>query len=491
MKKNTQYRFMLTACLFAVGSMFSSLSAQDDKFASGAGTDMDPYIIETAEHLNNIRTKPNAYFQLSNDIDLTEFLQDSEEGWVPIKDFSGSIDGYHFSIKGLWINRTYDSKKHPETEKDRGNNQAFIANIAGSTFAQIAHLGLILDEKGITGDDNVGGLVGQVIGKKLNVNGCFVTGGPIKAVAASVGAIIGTCANSNGQVNISDCYSTNDISGTSNVGGIVGYLLNAFVLKIDRCYSLGTLTALGSADKKAGSAGAILGYGGWSNSKAKPNGTSYIKNCVALNKAIIAPDYSTAETGKGAGRILGFNRIIDGELLTMILEGNYAHEGIELQCENKELISDETGNDGLTKTLADLTKQETYTNWKFAYDENDETDVFYTYWRMPADNNYKLPILAFAADDMTLTNQPTTMPDHLKGGGVGLTSEKVANTKILFNNASNDITIIDKAADSVVYIYDNMGRQVIQSTQAVINLDALANGLYIVKTEGTVAKIMK
>ena len=110
---------------------------------------------------------------------------------------------------------------------------------------------------------------------------------------------------------------------------------------------------------------------------------------------------------------------------------------------------------------------------------------------MPADNNYKLPILAFAADDMTLTNQPTTMPDHLKSGGVGLTSEKVANTKILFNNASNDITIIDKAADSVVYIYDNMGRQVIQSTQAVINLDALANGLYIVKTEGTVAKIMK
>ena len=484
MKKNTQYRFMLTACLFAVGSMFSNVSAQDDKFASGSGIDVDPYIIETAEHLNNIRTAPNAYFQLNNDIDLTEFLKDSKEGWEPIKDFSGSIEGYHYSIKGLWINRTYDSEKNPETEKDKGNNQAFIANIAGSTFAQITHLGLILDEKGITGDDNVGGLVGQVIGKKLNVNGCFVSGGPVKAVKATAGAIIGTCANSNGQVNVSDCYSTNDVSGSGNVGGIVGYLLNAFVLKIDRCYSLGTLSSNGSA-------GSILGYGGWSNSKAKPNGTSYIKNCVALNKLIQAPTYDTKDTGKGAGRILGFNRIVQDELLTMILEGNYAYEGIDLQCENKELISDETGNDGLAKTLVDLTKQETYANWKFAYDENDITDIFYTYWRMPADNDYKLPILAFAADDMTLTNQPTTMPDHLKGGGVGLTSEKVANTKILFNNASNDITIIDKAADSVVYIYDNMGRQVIQSTQAVINLDVLANGLYIVKAEGAVAKIMK
>ena len=110
---------------------------------------------------------------------------------------------------------------------------------------------------------------------------------------------------------------------------------------------------------------------------------------------------------------------------------------------------------------------------------------------MPADNDYKLPILAFAADDMTLTNQPTTMPDHLKGGGVGITPEKISNVKILFNSESNDVTIIDKAADSVVYIYDNMGRQVIQSTQAVINLDALVNGLYIVKAEGAVAKIMK
>lgn len=79
-------------------------------------------------------------------------------------------------------------------------------------------------------------------------------------------------------MNISDCYSTNDISGSGNVGGIVGYLLNTFVLKIDRCYSLGTLTSNGSA-------GSILGYGGWSNSKQKPNGTSYIKNCVALNQA--------------------------------------------------------------------------------------------------------------------------------------------------------------------------------------------------------------
>lgn len=472
MKKNTQYRFMLTACLFAVSGMFSSLSAQDDKFASGQGTYVDPFVIQTAEHLNNIRTNANAYFRLDNDIDLTEFLQDSKEGWAPINDFSGNIEGNHYSIKGLWINR-------PETD-----NQAFIAKIAGDTFAQITHLGLIIDqEKGINGKDNVGGLVGMVYGKKLNVNGCFVTGGPIKASAFSAGAIVGTCANSNGQVNISDCYSTNDISGTGNVGGIVGYLLNAFALKIDRCYSLGTITS-------GESAGGIVGYGGWSNSSQKAKGESHIKNCVVLNKLIQAPTYDTGGKGKGAGRVLGYNRLVEGEVLTVVLEGNYAYDGIDFQCGNKDIVSDETGDDGLAKTLADLIKQETYANWKFAYDENDETDVYFTYWRMPAGSDYKLPILAYAQDDMTLTNQPTTMPEHLNSA-VGVTSEKVADAKILFNSASNDITIIDKTAESIVYIYDSMGRQVIQSTQAVINLSTLANGLYIVKTDDAVAKIMK
>ena len=93
MKKNTQYRLMLATCLFAVGSMFSNVSAQDDKFASGAGSEMDPYVIKTAEHLNNIRTATNAYFVLDNDIDLTEFLKNSEEGWEPITAFSGNIEG--------------------------------------------------------------------------------------------------------------------------------------------------------------------------------------------------------------------------------------------------------------------------------------------------------------------------------------------------------------------------------------------------------------
>jgi hypothetical protein len=44
-----------------------------------------------------------------NDIDLTAFLQNYNEGWLPIGDdnnrFTGYFHGSGHEIKGLWINR--------------------------------------------------------------------------------------------------------------------------------------------------------------------------------------------------------------------------------------------------------------------------------------------------------------------------------------------------------------------------------------------------
>jgi len=82
----------------------------------GLGTKTSPYIIKTANQLNQIRNDLDAYYELGNDIDLSVDTRSggrlsSESsvcpqgfGWQSIKDFNGSLDGKGYSIKGLYQN---------------------------------------------------------------------------------------------------------------------------------------------------------------------------------------------------------------------------------------------------------------------------------------------------------------------------------------------------------------------------------------------------
>lgn len=70
------------------------------QFAGGTGTESDPYIIQTAEQLNEVRNYLDGNnFRLDNDIDLTSYLaaNSAENGWLPIGSDSGrynrSFDG--------------------------------------------------------------------------------------------------------------------------------------------------------------------------------------------------------------------------------------------------------------------------------------------------------------------------------------------------------------------------------------------------------------
>lgn len=37
--------------------------ADNEEFASGTGSEEDPYIVSSAEHLNNVRNYPDAFFE--------------------------------------------------------------------------------------------------------------------------------------------------------------------------------------------------------------------------------------------------------------------------------------------------------------------------------------------------------------------------------------------------------------------------------------------
>ncbi|MGO4268530.1 S-layer protein, partial [Paenibacillus sp. TAF58] len=148
-----------------------------DGFALGTGTVSNPYQIATAVELNNVRNHLEAgkNFKLTADIDLSGYAtNENGAGWLPIGDdstpFQGTIDGNGYKIKGLTIYRPSDQLIGLFGEID---NNASITKMK-------------LEDVSVTGGIQVGGLVA--------VNG--------------------------GTINSS--YATGNVSGYSNIGGLVG-----------------------------------------------------------------------------------------------------------------------------------------------------------------------------------------------------------------------------------------------------------------------------
>ena len=163
----------------------------------GNGTPEDPYIITTAEELASVNDDLTACYKLENDIDLTDYLSSSTEGWLPIGDatnkFQGNFDGNGYKITGLWINRTAT------------NNSDCYIGLFGviNTGGVVNNLGVKIGSSGVNGYAYVGGLAGQNFGTITN---CYTTG------------------------NISASYNLN-----SDAGGLIGYNgENGFIIN---CYA--------------------------------------------------------------------------------------------------------------------------------------------------------------------------------------------------------------------------------------------------------------
>ena len=88
------------------------------QFAGGSGTYEDPYLIETAEQLNQVRNYMTSSFKQIADIDLGVPPWNEGTGWDPIgdydpwddtKSFRGNYNGNSYSIYNLFIERPFES----------------------------------------------------------------------------------------------------------------------------------------------------------------------------------------------------------------------------------------------------------------------------------------------------------------------------------------------------------------------------------------------
>ena len=342
-----------------------------DKFEKGGeGTAESPYQISTVGDLQLVSQNPSAYYELANDLDMTNVE------WTPIATFSGHFDGKNHKISNLSVaygashiglfgqiigtseadraevkNLTLVNTTASASTGTRNagtlagsamaaaidNVHIYDAEIYGSTVD--APMGGIVGEASlytsITSSDinklyldaenagNVGGLVGD-LSTSSTISASSVVNGTVRGLSA-VGGIAGT-TDSNAS-NISNSYYTGSVGGKNTVGGIVG---KAGRSKIENCYVDDAELSVSEPDQWTNvvSLGAIVGYlePDWASSEdVIISGNVAGEDCefLFLDKA--------AASHKGAHRIVGTTVADNSEASSKTeagLASNYAAFGL-------------------------------------------------------------------------------------------------------------------------------------------------------------------
>ncbi|WP_340400526.1 S-layer homology domain-containing protein [Paenibacillus sp. FSL H8-0079] len=202
--------------LFDRGNQVSAASGVE--FAGGKGTSNEPYLIETAAQLDEVRWHlgNNIHFKLTADIDLSGYAEG--EGWEPIGNvyslFYGNLDGNGFKISNLTINRP------------QSTGVGLFGEI--SSPGSITNIGL--EDIDIVGAREVGGLAGRSSG---TITSSFTTGS-IRAAIDGVGGLVGY----NSGV-IRNSYSNVSVEARQYAGGLVGVNYS----RIYNSYVSGTVNA--------------------------------------------------------------------------------------------------------------------------------------------------------------------------------------------------------------------------------------------------------
>lgn len=363
------------------------------QFAGGSGTEDDPYLIETAQHLDNVRDYLDAYFLQIDDIELGESPWNTGEGWLPIgeeeESFLGIFDGDGFTISNLMIDRT-----------GFGNdNQGLFGHITGAVLKNIK-----LENVDVTSYRNTGGLVGysvngtieycevygSVSGSGNKIGGIvgeselsFIENSAFEGTVSGhqyVGGLIGYVDNN---TQITACYTDSDASGYSNVGGIAGYHIGGSI--INQSLSTGTISANTNVGGLVGfNIGSLMN----SYSNADISGNYYLGGLIGADYGNVNNCFSFGyvEPGSNSGGLIGHGT------------STVVHSYWDIETSG---ISNSAGGEG--RTTEEMTypyADNTYMGWDF----NDT-------WTADEEHHYNdgYPILSWQLQAITVA-MPTSDP---------------------------------------------------------------------------------
>jgi len=227
------------------------------RYGGGSGTEEDPYLIYTAEQLNQIGLNDadlDEHFLLMADINLGEFQKREFNiiGRDEEHPFEGVFDGNGFRI----LNFSYKASL-----QDYVGLFGVVGEFDGNDAGAIRDLGLVDVNVDAGQGYSTGGLVGFLA--KGQVENCYVRGGTVRNHGHFVGGLTGACMGeisacyadvrvlgvfeAGGLVGlqaeagtVSNAYARGNVSGTQYIGGLVGDMREG--TQIENCYSTGRVT---------------------------------------------------------------------------------------------------------------------------------------------------------------------------------------------------------------------------------------------------------
>ena len=248
-------------------------------WTEGEGTEADPFIISSPNHLAYLAQQVNAgntyagnYFKQTEDFNLNsktwtsigttsnKFAGNYDGGEKKISNFKNGLFGYieNASLKNLTIDGTYSGS----------GSSMFVSNTNGATKISNCHNKSA--SSGSISAEYFGCIVGKAEGTSITLENCSnqgtvnVTGSSNTTSGTTttlfMGGIIGSSATTTTTTTLKNCYNSGSIKMSRSVynngyttysyilyvGGLIGGVSGNTT--IDQCYNAGTVTALGSGD---------------------------------------------------------------------------------------------------------------------------------------------------------------------------------------------------------------------------------------------------
>ena len=535
-------KFLMTLFVLVTISAVATLgttgaSAATSEFAGGSGTEEDPYLISTKEHLNNVRNYLDAHYKMIADIEFSDAdfatggaFYNSGAGWSPIgsseqNSFSGVFDGNSHTISGLKISISATDMWTTYTAQYSG-----LFGYAAGTIKNISLINLVNNTYDHYHGTGVGGLVGASTGQIENV---FVHGEIYASTGLENISVGGVAGSNTGSITNSGFEGT--VTGSSGYSGSYIYAggIAGLPSTVANCYNKGTITTTGSTLSYAGGisgnggtisfsynqgsissnyAGGIVGRDGnvdncYNNGYISASGYAGGISGYSSNGQVIKDCYNTGviTSANYGGGIIGqlysgsitncYNvgnvtatsyqgSIAGGNHGTVYAEDLIADGGTISNCyyPNSHSCGIGRGKDTATKkSWDDLKKQSSFSGFDFD-----------TIWTMSGDPYFAFPELKDNDMDIALSDfEVTSLPkktQYLEGKDVlNMTGAK---GKIIFSNGLEDeITLsadmvegFDNTATGVQTLtvkygdcYDTFEIQIIEKTLTSISVTKLPN----------------